>query len=107
MRETKMFEIRDRATLIPALAIRVAGGPDDPLLWRAGFGYDIPLVILVYLTKMEAQWDPYSWPGLARTMREAHRHIQQHWFNLSDGEVVDVEYILGETKEPKKSDVGR
>jgi len=107
MREMKTFEIRDRATMIPALAIRVAGGPDDRLIWHAGFGPDRPLVILVFLTRMECQWDPHSWPSGARTMPIAHQHIQDHWDDLPDGAVIDVEYLLGETSVLKTSEVSR
>ena len=105
MREMKTFEIRDRATMIPALAIRVAGGPEDRLLWHAGFGPDRPLVILVFLTEMECQYDPYSWSGGARTMTVAHQYMQEHWGALSDGAVIDVEYLLGETSVLKTSEV--
>jgi hypothetical protein len=34
----------------------------------------------------------------------AHQHIEQNWDLLNDGDVVDVEYILGETSEPKRSE---
>lgn len=37
-------------------------------------------------------------------MHEAHKYIQQHWDELQSGEVVDVEYILGETTVKKESD---
>ena len=34
-----------------------------------------------------------------RTMFEAHRHIQENFA------VIDVEYILGETAKPKRSEI--
>ena len=40
----------------------------------------------------------------------AHHYIQEHFDELHDGDVVDVEFILGETKAPKVSEsvtVGR
>jgi hypothetical protein len=37
-------------------------------------------------------------------MVEAHRYIEENWNALSDGDVIDVEFILGETKEKKISE---
>jgi hypothetical protein len=37
-------------------------------------------------------------------MRVAHDHIMRHWSTLKDGDVVDVEYILGEAATPKTSE---
>ena len=37
-------------------------------------------------------------------MIEAHRHIQYSWDELESGDVVDVEYILGESKFKKVSE---
>jgi len=42
--------------------------------------------------------------SLARTMLEAHRHVAAHWNELQSGDVVDVEFILGETAAPKVSE---
>jgi len=97
----KFIEIRDSATFIPALAIAVTGF-DDYLAGRAGFGPE-PTVILIHLQTMKSACDPYDWGG-ARTMPNAHAFIQEHWRNLASGDVVDVQYILGETKVPKISE---
>jgi hypothetical protein len=45
--------------------------------------------------------DPYSWGG--RTLPTAHAYIIKEWERLSDGDVVDVSFILGESAEPKQS----
>jgi hypothetical protein len=100
--EIKTIEIRDSGTFIPALAIRVSGA-DGYLFRRAGFG-PTPLVILVRLADMGASFDPYDWPGGARTMTVAHESIAQHWAELKSGDVVDVEFVLGETPSPKVSE---
>ncbi|MGH9716428.1 MAG: hypothetical protein ACRD4R_06845 [Candidatus Acidiferrales bacterium] len=101
--ENKLFEIRDRGTFIPALAVRV-GGSDGYLARRAGFASpDHPLVILIHLVGMSCQYDPYQW-GPARTMRVAHDHIEANWANLESGAVIDVQFILRETIKPKKSE---
>jgi len=112
--ETKTFEIRDRATFIPALAVRLEPGHDlDPgrdldryLLARAGFGLSgdeqREYVVLMRLVTCEAQHDPAVWGG--RTMPTAHRFIHDNWDALPSGAVIDVEHILGETAQPKVSE---
>ena len=100
MIEVKRVEIRDRATLVPAVALRV-NGMDDPLLRRAGF--ENPLVILIHLVDSKCHWDPYDWNN--RTMCQAHQWLEQNWECFVDGEVVDVEFILGETKKAKVSEL--
>jgi len=92
----KLFEIRDRATCIPVMCIEVTGS-DGWLLRRAGFGTDLPCYILINLTKMECQYDPYSWETSARTMPVAHEWIRQNWAQLDSGDVVDVEYATNES----------
>ena len=115
MLETKMLEIRDIATYIPVLAIKMAfvrastveaAGVDSYHLRRTGYAEYQPLITLLRLDPVRAEYDPYSWDSgnAVRTMREAHRFIQKHFDALEYGAVVDVEYILGEKPEPKKSE---
>ena len=99
--DTKLVEIRDRGTLVPALALRVSGR-DGWLFQRAGFG-DQPLVYLIMLATEQCQYDPYHWDN-RRTMGNAHHWIAEHWEELTSGAVVDVEFILGETAQPKRSE---
>lgn len=103
MIEIKRLEIRDRATMIPALALRLTGGPMDRLLWKAGYG-EHPLVMLIKLSDGQtSMYDPYSWND--RTMRTAHLYMQDNWYDHVDGGVVDVEFILHETTEQKRSEL--
>jgi hypothetical protein len=104
--ETKLLEIRDAGTLIPALAIKISGA-DGYLARRAGF--NAPMIYLVHLTSEKACYDPYSWPsGAGRTMQVAHLAIENNWESLRDHDVVDVEFILGLRDAPKVSEsVGR
>jgi len=95
----KLLEIRDRATFIPALAIQVSG-EDGYLLRRAGFGD--PLIYLIALATQKCQYDPWSWGN--RTMNTAHQYIEREWNTLKDGDVIDVEFILGESTTPKRSE---
>lgn len=101
--EVKLLEIRDRGTFIPCMGILVCRN-DGQLLWRAGFG-DTPLVILINLSTMECSYDPYGWRTRARTMPNAHAYIQANWGNIAAGDVIDVEFILGETTVRKVSEV--
>lgn len=100
---TKLFEIRDDGTLIPAIATRVCVEPgrleaENWLLRRAGYG-DEPLVFLARLIGGPSAYDCYDWDN--RTMQVAHDYIQNHWSELDSGAVIDVEFIIGETKKPK------
>lgn len=99
---TKQLEIRDRGTMIPALAIQVSGA-DGYLMRRAGYG-EQPLVILIHLEGMHCAYDPYGWHSGARTMKQAHLHITEHFDDLADGDVIDVEFILGERPTKKASE---
>lgn len=114
--EVKTFEIRDRNTFMPMLAIRlqIRDNKDYFLLRRAGYGeaqimdteaVEEPYIILVKLDGVEAQYDSFNWPN-PRTLGNAHRYIISHWYELSNGDVIDVEFILGETKTPKISERG-
>jgi len=104
MIEVKLLEIRDAATTIPALAIRVRGGAEEPILHRAGFGTDAQ-VLLIQLEGMKVEYDPYSWKG-ARTMPQAHEFIRTNWNDIVPYDVIDVEFILRETSSRKTPEIG-
>jgi hypothetical protein len=59
------------------------------------------------LNDQDATNDPYSW-GIRnkgpRTFPVAHNWIIDHFDEISDGDVIDVEFILGETKQPKTTE---
>jgi hypothetical protein len=97
--EHKFIEIRDSNTFIPALAIRISRD-DGYLARRAGFGD--ACVYLIHLEGGRCSYDPYDWTN--RTLATAHQYIEREWTSLQDGAVVDVEFILGETLSPKKSE---
>lgn len=107
----RYLEIRDAATCIPALAVhpgptrkqarrflRRAGWSTDQLLDRAA-----PLVFLFNLETGIARHDPHAWYD--RTMTTAHRYIILNWWELTNGQVIDVAYILGETRQPKEPSI--
>lgn len=106
MIETKLFELRDRATFIPVIASRIApyewnSIADVYLAKRAGYGEP-----LIFLARLEggsnAEWSSTDWS--TRTMQVAHDYIAERWSDLASGEVVDVEFILGLTSSPKVSE---
>lgn len=125
--KVKILELRDDGTFIALLAIDM--NPDKPypdngsfatvadfkdsveasasqlaLLLREGYPCDgRPNVAISRLTANDTMSnDPYSWGG--RTMPVAHAYIIEHWNELKDGDVVDVQFILGETAAPKVSE---
>ncbi|MCB1423203.1 MAG: hypothetical protein KDJ69_12210 [Nitratireductor sp.] len=104
----KILEIRDRATFISVLATELWTGKttitERYYLERAGYGDGgSRYIIMTRLEGLETQCDPYKWPSF-RTMKAAHVYILQHWDELESGDVVDVEFINSESKEPKKSE---
>lgn len=119
----KLFEVRDRMTFMPVIAVKLMhGGGGDPradaerwLLRRAGYAEEqidpltqIPLHLEPYvlLTKLDGdvhtEYDPYAWGN--RTWTTTHDYIIKHWDTLESGQVIDVEYILGEAGAPKDSE---
>ena len=110
--DARTFEIRDAGTFIPVLAVKLrpASDSDRYLLARAGYGRTPEQQAdYVWLAKIDggvgqSGSDCYDWPGGCRTMQIAHDYIDRHWDELPSGAVVDVEHILGETSEPKRSE---
>lgn len=110
--ETKVFEIRDRATFMPVLAIRLQINPgssnEEWLLWRAGYSHeDIETGCFVLLTtlnggKGRSTCDPYYWSS--STLTPAHAYIAKHWDQLEPGQVIDAEFIRGESATPRTSE---
>ena len=124
--QAKALEIRDRMTFIAILAVEMIptefehthwglpGSQDDPtaleeaqryLLRRCGYPIDgRPMILLTRLDgdARHATTDPYVWGD--RTFKTAHRYITENWATLVDGDVIDVEFILGETAQAKRSE---
>ena len=110
----KAVEVRDRGTFIPCLAVKMvpveypdaASEPERYLLRRAGYGFVNPCVVLCRMDAIgvdrNATYDPFAWGE--RTLPVAHQYIADNFDRLESGAVVDVEWILKETTEPKKSE---
>ena len=103
----KTLEIRDKGTFIPVIAVQTMAEDEaeEYLLARAGFRQSL-CVILCRLecsgTDRNASYDPHAWGG--RTYPVAHEYITNHFAELENGQVIDVEFILKETDAPKVSE---
>lgn len=110
--ETKVFELRDKATFIPIIASLMKSDDERErwLLRRAGyspigFPKGVPETYLVLISRLdggESQYDPYDWCG--RTFPNAHKYIEENWSRLASGDLVDVQVILGEQSAPCESE---
>jgi hypothetical protein len=105
--KTKALEVRDRNTFIPVVAIDMNPHHDNETYLLRRCGYPCNGRPNILLTRMDgngarAPCDPYAWGD--RTMLVAHVYIIEHWNMLRDGDVVDVQFINGETPEPKVSE---
>lgn len=107
----KTFEIRDVATFIPVLAVKLnpSNEKDRYLLGRAGYGTtpdnQAEYVMLCNLDGGNGRCtvDEYDW-GISRTRTVAHAYIKKNFDTMESGAIVDVQFILGETAEPKASE---
>lgn len=114
MIETKLFEVRDSATLIPVMAIHLDGlyeGREDHkfLMETAGYGSSEYLILMELSPSgkgLRTEYSAFDWRlhWHNDTLSAAHTYISEHFDELKDGQVVDVEYIRGIRKEPKRSD---
>jgi hypothetical protein len=108
--EAKTLEVRDSMTFIPVLAVRLWPNNEEDcyLLSRAGYGRTEADQIggdYVLLTRLDGglcYYDPLMWGN--RTLGCAHAYIRNFWDELKTGQVIDVEFILGETDTPKESE---
>ena len=121
MTQNKIFEVRDRATMIPVLVTKIYAGVDamtpmgnvtehrlqaERLISHAGFG---PQPLYLYQPLVGAglgtvSYDSTSWPTF-RTHKVAHAYIEKHWGELEDGAVICVEFIEAERDTPKTTDL--
>jgi hypothetical protein len=106
--EVKCLELRDKGTFVPVICVRPT--PDNEaqryLLRRDGYRGDHsePCIIMIDAQCRGVAYDPYDWTKDRRTKPNAHQWITDHWQELKDGDVVDVQHILGETTKPKVSE---
>lgn len=105
--EVKCLELRDRGTFIPVICLRPVPENEGQryLLCRDGYRGDNSehCIIMIDAQCRGVSYDPYNWSD-GRTKGFAHQHIEKHWHDLKDGDVIDVEFIRGETSKPKTSE---
>lgn len=105
--ETKLLELRDRATMVPVVCVKVAARSEAErfLLRHSGYGLPSDLILMGGLAggKDTLTCDPYDWGGNG-TRTTAHVYIAAHWDELESGQVICTEFIRGERETPKVSE---
>ena len=105
---SKVIEIRDRGTFVPALATRLDSELHQErwLLREAGFEAPHEYVFLCKISGGSGHYkttcDPVDWND--RTYFTIHKYLIEHFDEVRPGQVLDVEYILGEKPMPKQSE---
>ena len=109
MMTVKALEVRDRGTCMPVLCVELVGRnpAQQRILWRAGWpqGWHCRIMLIDLNDPSRTQYDPYQQTENPRTLRIAHHHINALWDSLSDGDVIDVEFLEGETESAKVSEI--
>lgn len=121
----KILEMRDMMTMWPVLCVDMNPGPvfstenPDPaskqleqhmarvyhMRNRCGYPCDgRPNIGITHLTANGDKFcnDPFYWREIRKQV--AHSYIIDNWDTLRDGDVIDVEFILGEKREKKVSE---
>lgn len=105
---TKMLEIRYKDMSIPVLATRMDAANKEEEAFFERIGYDEFNILLTRLDDSrnpQIKVTPYSWGNEEPFMFLAHSYIENHFDEIPDKSVVDVEFANGETQAPKKSDI--
>jgi hypothetical protein len=106
--EIKCLEVRDAGTFCPVICIHPVASNEEQryLLRRDGYRADPLEHCIIYIQNQcrGVAYDPYHFPQNPRTHRVAHIYITENWSMLKDGDVIDVEFILGETSKCKVSE---
>jgi len=104
--EVKVLEIRDSMTFIPVICIRPVplNEPQRYLLRRDGYSgsADEHCIIMIDAQCRGVAYDCYDWRS--NTHAVAHNYIARHWAEIRDGDVIDAEFIRGESQAPKISE---
>lgn len=101
----KTVEIRDRATCIPAFAIKMIASDEKELFLFKHCGYRSINDACILLVSIEAPWHSArhwdEWQNRSgRTMPIAHKWIEENFDTIKTGDVIDVEFILNEVENP-------
>jgi len=110
----KIIEVRDAGTHVDVLAIRLEAQNEQEryILARSGYGggnedfanftlmIDLNWPVSIWGSAYECEMDTRP----SRTFYEAHRELTKNWDAYKSGDVLDVQFVIGETDHPKKSD---
>lgn len=95
----KIFEVRDRMTFLPLVAVKVKHTPQEGhMLIRTGWIDEEPIFIF------DLQAEHVHFECYDRTRGVALKYIKDNWDTLVGGEVIDIEFLLGETTEKQRSE---
>lgn len=104
--EVKVLEIRDAGTFMPVICMRPVAQNESQryLLRRDGYRADASETCIIVIKPQcrGVSYDPYNWDS--GTVIDAHNYIEKHWQELVDGDVIDVQFIRGETTTKKLSE---
>lgn len=104
--DVKVFELRDRMTTISIMCIKIdmteVTEPDRFIIRRSGWGSDAKMLYMINLSTCQCIFEAGRWNSA--TYDVAHQYIEEHWYDLKGGEVIDAEYIRGESERPKESE---
>ncbi len=104
--DVKVFELRDRMTTISIMCVRIdlseVTEPDRFIIRRAGWGSNAKAIYMINLSTCQCIFEPGRWNS--HTYDTAHQYVEEHWDELQGGEVIDAEYIRGESEKPKESE---
>lgn len=109
---TKTFEIIDKAWSRPVIATKITPwcAADTRLLAQAGIGFNIEgrsnIILVTVILDGEgcSRIDAQGWPYSPRGLRIAHHYFDFHFDILESGELIDIEYLVGETKTKRIDD---
>lgn len=103
--QAKAFELRDRGTFVPAVAVKLdpANDAERYLLRRAGFADGEPHILLGSLEGGKFDYDEYEVQGNS-TRFTALVYIREHFDKLEPGAVICTETIRDERTTPKVSE---
>lgn len=107
----KFFEVRDKATTASVMCIQMdlmkvlytQGERSVRIASRAGYAFNPTCILFHPMAHDKIKYDPCEWGD--RTYQVAHDYIIKNWETLESGDIVDVEYILGERDKPKTTDL--
>jgi hypothetical protein len=91
----KYIKILDRGVSIPAAVMKAAYSNEEQRQILRDADLHSNSILLMNLVDKVVKSDPIHW--FTRTMTTAHKHLNENFDLIKDGEVIDVEFILGET----------